>query len=64
VQRTYGSVGVVSAGPSSRHLYSLDREGDARIAGLTLRERRSGRIRESFTSESRKHSSDWEKPAA
>jgi hypothetical protein len=64
VQRTYGMCWSGERGPSSRHIYSVDRERDARIAGLTLRERWSGRIRESFTSESRKHISVWEEPAA
>jgi SAM-dependent methyltransferase len=36
----------------------------AELAGMTLRERWSGWEREPFTSESRKHVSVWEKPAA
>jgi hypothetical protein len=34
----------------------------ARLAGLTLRDRRSGWEGEPFTSESRSHISIWEKP--
>jgi SAM-dependent methyltransferase len=36
----------------------------AQLAGMTLRERWSGWKREPFTSDSRKHVSVWEKPAA
>jgi len=36
----------------------------AQLTGMRLRERWSGWKREPFTSDSRKHVSTWEKPAA
>ena len=36
----------------------------AELAGMSLRERWSGRTREAFTSDSRAHVSVWEKPVA
>ena len=47
-----------------RYVWPAELDLMARLAGLTLRERWSGWLREPFTSESRQHVSVWEKPAA
>ncbi len=47
-----------------RYVWPAELDLMARIAGLTPRERWGGWKREPFTSESRKHISVWEKPAA
>jgi SAM-dependent methyltransferase len=52
-----------SSGPF-RYVWPSELDLMAQLAGLTLRERWSGWKRELFTSESRKHVSVWEKPAA
>ena len=47
-----------------RYAWPAELDLMAELAGMTLRERWSGWQREPFTSESRKHVSIWEKPAA
>ena len=47
-----------------RYTWPAELDLMARLAGLRLRERWSGWQREPFTSESTKHVSVWEKPAA
>lgn len=47
-----------------RYTWPAELDLMAQLGGLTLRERWSGWRREPFTSESRKHVSVWEKPAA
>ena len=47
-----------------RYAWPAELDLMAELAGMTLRERWSGWKREPFTSESRKHVSIWEKPAA
>jgi SAM-dependent methyltransferase len=47
-----------------RYVWPAELDLMARIAGMTLRERWGGWTREPFTSDSRKHVSVWEKPAA
>ena len=47
-----------------RYAWPAELDLMAELAGMTLRERWSGWKREPFTSESRKHVSVWEKPAA
>ena len=46
-----------------RYVWPAELDLMARIAGLTLRERWSGWLREPFTSESTEHVSVWEKTA-
>jgi SAM-dependent methyltransferase len=46
-----------------RYVWPAELDLMARIAGLALRERWSGWLREPFTSDSTKHVSVWEKPA-
>ncbi len=46
-----------------RYVWPAELDLMARIAGLTLRERWSGWLREPFTSESTAHVSVWERPA-
>ena len=52
-----------SSGPF-RYVWPSELDLMAQLAGLTLRDRWSGWKREPFTSESTKHVSVWEKPAA
>jgi SAM-dependent methyltransferase len=47
-----------------RYVWPSELDLMARLAGMTLRERWSGWKREPFTSDSTKHVSVWEKPAA
>src|ERR687888_124756 len=47
-----------------RYVWPAELDLMAQLAGMSLRERWSGWKREPFTSESRKHVSVWEKPAA
>jgi SAM-dependent methyltransferase len=47
-----------------RYAWPAELDLMAQLAGMTLRERWSGWEREPFTSDSRKHVSVWEKPAA
>jgi SAM-dependent methyltransferase len=47
-----------------RYVWPAELDLMAQLAGMTLRERWSGWKREPFTSDSRKHVSVWEKPAA
>jgi SAM-dependent methyltransferase len=47
-----------------RYTWPAELDLMAQLAGMSLRERWSGWKREPFTSESRKHVSVWEKPAA
>jgi SAM-dependent methyltransferase len=47
-----------------RYTWPAELDLMAQLAGMTLRERWSGWKREPFTSDSRKHISVWEKPAA
>jgi SAM-dependent methyltransferase len=47
-----------------RYVWPSELDLMARLAGMTLRGRWSGWTREPFTSDSRKHVSVWEKPAA
>jgi SAM-dependent methyltransferase len=47
-----------------RYTWPAELDLMAQLAGMTLRDRWSGWRREPFTSESRKHVSVWEKPAA
>jgi SAM-dependent methyltransferase len=47
-----------------RYVWPAELDLMAELAGMSLRERWSGWKREPFTSESRKHVSVWEKPAA
>ena len=47
-----------------RYVWPAELDLMAQLAGMTLRERWSGWKREPFTSESSKHVSVWEKPAA
>jgi SAM-dependent methyltransferase len=47
-----------------RYTWPAELDLMAQLAGMTLRERWSGWKREPFTSDSRKHVSVWEKPAA
>lgn len=46
-----------------RYVWPSELDLMAELAGMSLRERWSGWKRESFTNESRKHVSVWEKPA-
>ena len=50
--------------PPFRYVWPAELDLMARLAGMTLRERFGGWRREPFTSESTKHVSVWEKPAA
>jgi SAM-dependent methyltransferase len=47
-----------------RYVWPAELDLMAQLAGMSLRERWSGWDREPFTSDSRKHDSVWEKPAA
>jgi hypothetical protein len=47
-----------------RYAWPAEYDLMAQLAGMRLRERWGGWMREPFTSESRKHVSVWEKPAA
>jgi SAM-dependent methyltransferase len=47
-----------------RYVWPAELDLMAELAGMRLRERWSGWMREPFTSDSRKHVSVWEKPAA
>ena len=62
-QQTEGATFRRSSGPF-RYVWPSELDLMARIAGMRLRERWSGWKREPFTSESTKHVSVWEKPAA
>ena len=59
---TEGKVEVLS--PPFRYVWPSELDLMARLAGMTLRERWSDWTRKPFTSESAKHVSVWEKPAA
>jgi hypothetical protein len=48
----------------SRYVWPSELDPMAELAGMRLRERWGGWKREPFTSDSRKHVSIWEKPAA
>jgi SAM-dependent methyltransferase len=47
-----------------RYVWPAELDLMAQLAGMSLRERWSGWMREPFTNDSRKHVSVWEKPAA
>jgi SAM-dependent methyltransferase len=55
-----GKVEVVS--PPFRYVWPAELDLMAQLAGMTLRERWGGWMREPFTSDSTKHVSVWEKP--
>jgi SAM-dependent methyltransferase len=57
-----GKVDVIS--PPFRYVWPSELDLMARLAGITLRERWGGWKRESFTADSTKHVSVWEKSAA